>query len=174
MLELQCPEYRSPYITNKGGSETTLTLQYLGSNDLRLLVSDRAVYSGCAHDRRAGNRYPLASGRLSLLLALEIASACRSAERNAGNSAADPGDEPIRSGVLPASMENSSSSASMSARPQSPSTWRGEGALRRKAGERSFSTMPTGSPQSTCVYRKPCMDGARGAREKLTISEALN
>src|SRR3954449_12533670 len=32
------------------------------------------------------NRYPLASGRLSLLLALEIASACRQAERNAGNS----------------------------------------------------------------------------------------
>src|SRR3954451_19411958 len=99
MSELQCPEYRSPYITNKGGSETTLTLQYLGSNDLRLLVSDRAVYSGCAHDRRAGNRYPLASGRLSLLLALEIASACRQAERNAGNSATDPGDEPRQSAL---------------------------------------------------------------------------
>ena len=33
--------------------------------------------SGRPHDRRAGNRYPVASGRLSLLLALEIASACR-------------------------------------------------------------------------------------------------
>src|SRR3954451_22127221 len=99
MSELQCPEYRSPYITNKGGSETTLTLQYLGSNDLRLLVSDRAAYSGCAHDRRAGNRYPLASGRLSLLLALEIASAFRQAERNAGNSATDPGDDPRQSAL---------------------------------------------------------------------------
>jgi hypothetical protein len=27
--------------------------------------------------------------------------------------------------------------------------------------------------QRTCVYRKLCMDGARGAREKLTISEAF-
>jgi hypothetical protein len=44
---------------------------------MRVLVSDRAAYSGRPHDRRAGNRYPVASGRLSLLLALEIASACR-------------------------------------------------------------------------------------------------
>src|SRR4051812_39563264 len=36
-------------------------------------------------------------------------------------------------------MENSSSSASMSARPPSPSTWRGEDDLRRKAGERSLN-----------------------------------
>ena len=27
--------------------------------------------------------------------------------------------------------------------------------------------------QTSCVYRKLCMDGARGAREKLTISEAF-
>src|SRR6476619_4623496 len=38
-------------------------------------------------------------------------------------------------------MESSSSSASTSARPQSPSTWRGEDDLPRKAGERSFSTI---------------------------------
>src|SRR3954465_9229793 len=69
-------------------------LQQLRSYDLRLLVSDRAVYFGRAHDRRAGNSYPLASRRLPLLLALEIASACRQAERCAGNPAADPGDEP--------------------------------------------------------------------------------
>src|SRR3954467_1017798 len=69
-------------------------LQQLRSYDLRLLVSDRATYSGCSHERRAGNRYPVASGRLSLLLALEIAAACRQAERNAGNPAANLGDEP--------------------------------------------------------------------------------
>src|SRR4051794_13272720 len=42
------------------------------------------------NDRRAGNGHPVASCRPSLL-ALEIASACRQAEREAGNSAADPG-----------------------------------------------------------------------------------
>src|SRR3954470_6817321 len=39
-------------------------LQQLRSYDPRLLVSDRAAYSGRPHDRRAGNRYPVASGRL--------------------------------------------------------------------------------------------------------------
>src|SRR5881394_2998407 len=72
-------------------------LQQLRSYDLRLLVSDRAAYFGRAHYRRAGNSYPLASRRLPLLLALEIASACRQAERCAGNPAADPGDEPRQS-----------------------------------------------------------------------------
>src|SRR5947199_9897464 len=43
----------------------------------------------------------------------------------------------------PRILENSSSSASMSARTQSPSTWRGEDDLRRKDGERSFTIMPT-------------------------------
>src|SRR3954453_1467592 len=52
-------------------------LQQLRSYDLRLLVSDRATYSGRPHDRRAGNGHPVASCRLSLLLALEIESACR-------------------------------------------------------------------------------------------------
>src|SRR6188472_2521133 len=47
-------------------------LQQLRSYDPRLLVSDRAAYSGRPHDRRAGNRYPLASRRLSLLLALQF------------------------------------------------------------------------------------------------------
>jgi hypothetical protein len=56
----------------------------------RLLVWDRAAYSGRHHDRGAGNSYPVASGRLSLLLALEIASACRQAQRPARNSATDP------------------------------------------------------------------------------------
>src|SRR6476619_7109918 len=65
----------------------------------RLLVSDRAAYSGRHHDRGAGNGYPVASGRLSLLLALEIASASRQAEHNAGNSAADPPDEPRQSAL---------------------------------------------------------------------------
>ena len=37
-------------------------------------LSDRATYSGRPHDRPAGDRYPLASGGLSLLLALEVAS----------------------------------------------------------------------------------------------------
>jgi hypothetical protein len=41
----------------------------------------------------------LASRRLPLLLALEIASACRQAERCAGNPAADPGDEPRQSAL---------------------------------------------------------------------------
>src|SRR6478672_13584190 len=58
-------------------------LQQLRSYDLRLPVSDRAAYSGRHHDRGAGNGYPLASGRLSLLLALEIQSACRQAQRPA-------------------------------------------------------------------------------------------
>src|SRR6478672_8261123 len=74
-------------------------LQQLRSYDPRLLVSDRAAYSGRPHDRRAGNRYPVASGRLSLLLALEIASACRQAQRPARNSATDPGDEPCQSAL---------------------------------------------------------------------------
>jgi len=45
----------------------------------------------------------------------------------------------LRSGALPEFMESSSSSALMSARPQSPSIWRGEGDLRRKVGGRSWS-----------------------------------
>jgi hypothetical protein len=45
----------------------------------------------------------------------------------------------LRSGALPEFMESSSSSALMSARRQSPSIWRGEGDLRRKAGGRSWS-----------------------------------
>src|SRR6476646_10785186 len=65
----------------------------------RLLVSDRAAYSGRHHDRGAGNGYPVASDRLSLLLALEIASACRQAQRPARNSATDPGDEPCQSAL---------------------------------------------------------------------------
>src|SRR4051812_34901773 len=67
-------------------------LQQLRSYDLRLPVSDRAAYFGRAHYRRAGNNCPVASGRLSLLLALEIASACQQAKRPARNSAADPED----------------------------------------------------------------------------------
>src|SRR6478672_8989926 len=47
----------------------------------------------------AGNGYSVASGRLSLLLALEIASACRQAQRPARNSATDPGDEPGQSAL---------------------------------------------------------------------------
>ena len=43
-------------------------------------------------------------------------------------------------------MESSSSSVSTSARPPLRSIWRGEGDLRRKAGERSSSTIPAGSP----------------------------
>ena len=46
--------------------------------------------------------------------------------------------EMSRSGALPAFMESSSSSVSTSARPPLRSIWRGEGDLRRKAGERSF------------------------------------
>src|SRR3954447_11105441 len=74
-------------------------LQQLRSYDLRLLVSDRAAYFGRAHYRRAGNSYPVASRRLALLLALEIASTCRQAERCAGNPAADPGDKPRQSAL---------------------------------------------------------------------------
>src|SRR6476620_1727600 len=74
-------------------------LQQLRSYDPHLLVSDHAAYSGRPHDRRAGNCCPLASRRLSLLLALEIASACWQAERNAGNPAAGPGDEPRQSAL---------------------------------------------------------------------------
>src|SRR3954465_11120577 len=65
----------------------------------RLLVSDRAAYFGRAHDRRAGNSYPLASRRLPLLLALKIASPCRQAERCAGNPAADPEDQSCQSAL---------------------------------------------------------------------------
>src|SRR3954452_20247771 len=36
-------------------------LQQLRSYDLRLLVSERAAYSGHPHDRRAGNGHPVAS-----------------------------------------------------------------------------------------------------------------
>src|SRR3954449_2589388 len=74
-------------------------LQQLRSYDLRLLVSDRAAYFGRAHYRRAGNSYPLASRRLPLLLALEIASACRQAKRPARNSAADPEDQSCQSAL---------------------------------------------------------------------------
>src|SRR6478736_9509419 len=58
-------------------------VQQLRSYGLHLLVSDRAAYSGGPHDRRAGNRCPLASCRFSLLLALAIAAACRQAKREA-------------------------------------------------------------------------------------------
>ena len=60
--------------------------------------------------------------------------------------------EMSRSGALPAFMESSSSSVSTSARPPLRSIWRGEGDLRRKAGERSSSTIPAGSPQSTSSW----------------------
>src|SRR3954453_8480649 len=49
-------------------------------------------------------------------------------------------------------MESFSSSASTSAKPRWPSTWPGEDALHHKAGERSLSITPTGSPRSTCSW----------------------
>src|SRR3979490_1922615 len=52
------------------------------------------------------------------------------------------------------SMESFSSPASRSARPASPSIWRGGGALPRRAGRRSFATMRMALSQWTCVYRK--------------------
>src|SRR3954471_10950297 len=64
-------------------------LQELRSYDLRLPVSERGRYSGRPKNRTARNSCPVASGRLSLILALEIASACRQAKRPARNSAAD-------------------------------------------------------------------------------------
>src|SRR6476659_4854656 len=74
-------------------------LQQLRSYDPRLLVSDGAAYSGRHHDRGAGNGYPVASGRLSLLLALEVSTATRQAQDASRSSAADPGDEPCQSAL---------------------------------------------------------------------------
>src|SRR5256885_368247 len=48
-------------------------------------------------------------------------------------------------------MENSSSSTSTSARPPLRSIWRGQGDLRRKAGERSSSIMWIGSIRRECL-----------------------
>ena len=77
----------------------TSVAKYMARRRRLRRVSDRAAYSGRHHDRGAGNRDPLASGRLSLLLGLEIASACRQAQRPARNSATDPGDEPGQSAL---------------------------------------------------------------------------
>ena len=70
---------------------------------------------------------------------------------------------PSESGALPAFMENFSSSASISVRLRLPSIWRGESDLRRKAGEPSFSIMPTGSPRSICLlFRRSHFDCCTG------------
>src|SRR4051794_36177211 len=69
-------------------------LQQLRSPDLHLLVSDRAAYSGCAHDCRAGNRCSLASRWLSPVLAVEVSTRSGQAQGASRSSAADPRDEP--------------------------------------------------------------------------------
>src|SRR6476661_10864856 len=108
--------------------------QQLRSYDLRLLVSDRAAYSGRHHDRGAGNSYPLASGRLSLLLALEIAAACRQAQRPAGHSATDPGNEPGQSALG-----------------RSPNSWRAPQARHRRRPD--LSRQVHGAAKTTSVAR---------------------
>src|SRR4051812_5676641 len=60
-------------------------------------------------------------------------------------------------------MENFSSSASISVRLRLPRIWRGEGDLRRKAGERSFSIMRRGSPRSIyLLFRRSHFDCCTG------------
>src|SRR4051794_33962990 len=62
-----------------------------------MLVSDRAAYSGCLHDRRAGDDSALASRWFSHVLALEISKRSRQAQGASRSSAADPRDEPGKS-----------------------------------------------------------------------------
>ena len=73
------------------------------------------------------------------LLALEVSATTRQAQGGPRSSAADPRDELGKSflGRSFAFMENSSSSALMSARLRLPSTWPDTGAHHRRAGERS-------------------------------------
>jgi len=52
----------------------------------------------------------------------------------------------------PGFTENSSSSASTSAKPQSPSTWQGIGDLHPKAGRRSSATTPMGLRRLTYLW----------------------
>ena len=57
------------------------------------------------------------------------------------------------------SMASFSSSASMSARPASPSIWHGGGDLPRRVGRRSFVTMLTGSPRWTFSWCRRSRSG---------------
>jgi hypothetical protein len=72
--------------------------------------------------------------------------------------------------------------------PKSVTTIRGEVSLLRKvslvrtthcclengmAANLHFAPPESDTTTSGCLYRKLCMDGARGAREKLTFSEAF-
>jgi len=120
-----------------------LAFQDHGSPDLCWAVSFGAKYHQGADDCEAGHRHPLAPVPVS----------DRIGAGNRGAAVADP-LPPLEirrliremsianpCGERRESMESFSSSASMSARPASPSIWRGGGALPRRDGRRSFATM---------------------------------
>jgi transposase InsO family protein len=93
----------------------------------------------------------MASRWLPIILALEIESAGWQANSSVGDTQAYPRDQHCQSsGERLGSMENSSSSASVSDRPAWPSTWSGDETRRPKAGGHSSAITLMGSLRWIC------------------------
>src|SRR5258707_1666856 len=95
-----------------------------------------------SHNHPARDAPALAQGRLSLLLALEVAPTGRATAGRHGAARVDPADErrKIRFGARRASTANSSSSGLRSRSRASPSTWSNDGGRPARDGEPSCIT----------------------------------
>jgi hypothetical protein len=113
-------------------------------------------------DRQAGDGHPLASSRISLVLAMEVAFPRRQTEGPARNPSVDPRHEP-RQPALRRSADptaNSSNSALMWVKPRSPSIWLRHRRPRRKGGRSSCATTPVVLPQWISLLFQGCANAA--------------
>ena len=125
---------------------------------LRFISIDRLILGGAPTvsqdvwrtcNRPTGDRNPLASCGIEIVLAMEAEAPLRTTGRDGRNTPAYPPDERRQSVVgSRGSMASFSSLASMSARP-AYNIWHGKGFLPRRDGGRSFVTMLMGSPRWT-------------------------
>src|SRR5258705_9308688 len=105
-----------------------------------------------SHNYPARDARALAQGRLSLLLALEVAPTGRATANRDGAARVDPADErrKIRFGARRASTANCSSSGLRSRSRASPSTWSNDGGRPARDGEPSCITTRRTLPPWTC------------------------
>ena len=117
------------------------------------VVSVGTRRAGRFEGRQAGDRDPLASGRLPSILALEIktAVAVQRLRRKSVSSFARSVSL-THYGAHHGFMASFSSSASMSDKRPLQSIWRGVGDRRPKGGRRSFIIMPRASRRWTCSW----------------------
>src|SRR5258705_5778970 len=109
-----------------------------------------------SHNHPARDAPALAQGRLSLLLALEVAPTGRATADRHGGARLDPADERRKSALgRHASTANCSSSRLRSRSRASPSTWSSGGGRPAKDGELSCVIMLQMLPPWTCLLSRP-------------------